>query len=301
MQRITPNLWFDNQAEEAARLYTGLFKNAKTGRTTRYTKAGQEFHGRDEGAVMTLEFELDGQSFVALNGGPHYKINPSISFFVTTDDEAYVDGLWHGLAEGGTVLMPLDRYDFSDKYGFVQDRFGVSWQLTLGDIAGARGQSIVPYLMFVNEHHEQAEAAMRHYTAIFGGAIGDILRYGPDQSPDQEGTVFHARFTLDGQVFMAMDSALEHDFSFNEAVSFIVNCESQEQVDYYWDKLGEGGEEGPCGWLKDKFGVSWQVVPTALNDMLTDSDTAKVARVSQAIFGMKKLDIAALEQAYAQG
>jgi predicted 3-demethylubiquinone-9 3-methyltransferase (glyoxalase superfamily) len=166
-QKITPNLWFNNNAEEAVNFYVSVFsqregvsKNSQVEKISRYGKEGFEVHGQKEGTVLTIEFQLAGQLFVALNGGP--------------------------------------------------------------------------------------------------------------------------------------------DFKFNEAISFIINCEWQEEVDYYWEKLSEGGDEKAqvCGWLKDKFGVSWQIIPTILPEMLTDSDAEKSQRVMKEVFKMKKLDIATLERAY---
>ena len=163
MQKITPCLWFDSNAEEAVNFYTSIFKNSKIGNITRYGEAGYEIHGKPAGTVLTIEFEINGQAFTALNGGPMFK--------------------------------------------------------------------------------------------------------------------------------------------FNEAISFQVNCESQEEVDYYWEKLSEGGDEKAqqCGWLKDKYGVSWQVVPTVLVEMLLDKDLKKSERVMNALFQMKKLDIAKLKRAYEGG
>lgn len=158
-QKINPCLWFDTEAEEAARFYCSVFKNAKVGTISRYGGEGKEIHGKDAGSVMAVEFELDGQRFAALNGGPQFK--------------------------------------------------------------------------------------------------------------------------------------------FSEAISFQVHCDGQTEVDYFWEKLSEGGEEGPCGWLKDKFGLSWQIVPKVLFEMLTDPDHAKSQRVTKAFLQMKKFDIAALERAYA--
>lgn len=299
MTRITPFLWFDKQAEEAATFYTSIFKNSKLGTITRYGKEGYEIHKRPEGSAMTVEFQLEGQSFTALNGGPHFKINPSTSFFVTYESEAEVDALWKQLAEGGVALMELQKYDWSEKYGWVQDRFGVSWQVTLGKKADV-GQTITPSLLFVGKQHGRAEEAVKLYSSIFkNSSIAGILRYGANEG-EKEGTVKHAQFTLDGNVFMAMDSGLEHAFAFNEAISFVVHCESQEHVDYFWEHLSEGGDEKAqqCGWLKDRFGVSWQVVPTILPKMLQDPDKSKVGRVTNAFLQMKKFDIAALQKAY---
>jgi predicted 3-demethylubiquinone-9 3-methyltransferase (glyoxalase superfamily) len=296
MQRIIPHFWFDNQAEDAVRLYTGLFKNANIGRTTRYTKAGQEFHGQDEGAVTTVEFELDGQSFMALNGGPHFKFTPAISFFVTLESEAEVDALWDKLSEGGSALMPLQPYPWSEKYGWLTDRYGLSWQVNLGE-QGEVGQTIVPSLLFVGEQHGKAEEAISFYTSLFGGSsITSILHYDAGEH-EPEGTVKHAQFTLAGQTFMAMESALQHDFTFNEALSFIVNCDTQAEVDRFWNALSAVPEAEQCGWLKDRFGVSWQIVPTALPKLLSDPDPTKAQRVMEAMLQMKKLDIATLQQA----
>ena len=160
MQKITPFLWFDNQAEEAAKFYTSIFKNSKIGKIARYDEAGEKASGRPKGSVMTVEFQLEGQEFVALNGGPHFK--------------------------------------------------------------------------------------------------------------------------------------------FTEAISFVVNCETQEEVDYYWEKLSAGGKEVQCGWLKDKYGLSWQIVPTVLGELLSDKDAAKSQRVMQAMLKMVKLDIKKLKEAAKQ-
>lgn len=157
-RKIAPCLWFDTEAEEAANAYVSIFKNSRISRISRYGKEGREVHGKPAGSVMTVEFEIEGQEFVALNGGPHFK--------------------------------------------------------------------------------------------------------------------------------------------FNEAVSFQVHCETQEEIDHYWSRLGMGGEEGPCGWLKDKYGVSWQVVPTVLAKMLTDPDPRKSQRVTKAFLQMKKFDLAALRRTY---
>jgi predicted 3-demethylubiquinone-9 3-methyltransferase (glyoxalase superfamily) len=159
MKPLTTCLWFDTDAEQAATFYTSVFDDSRLGKITRYSKEGRDIHGKEAGSVMTVDFELHGQRFVALNGGPHFK--------------------------------------------------------------------------------------------------------------------------------------------FNEAVSFQVHCRTQKEVDYFWAKLSEGGSEGPCGWLKDKYGVSWQVVPTVLTDMLSGSDPRKVESVTKAFLQMKKFDIAALERAYA--
>lgn len=299
MQKIIPHLWFDSEAEEAAQFYTSLFPGSATGRITHYGKEGYEIHGQPEGKVLTVEFKLAGYELIGLNGGPLFEFNPSVSFFVVCESEEEVNRLWEKLSEGGSVLMPLDRYDWSPRYGWVQDRFGLSWQLSLGKLEDV-GQKITPTLMYVGKQAGRAEEALKLYTSIFKDSeVDGIFRYTGDEGPDKEGTVAHAQFSLTGEKFMVMDSAMEHHFAFNEAISLLVNCRSQEEVDYFWEKLTEGGEEGSCGWVKDKFGVSWQVSPVRLSEMLADPDAAKVGRVTNAFLQMKKFDIQKLEAAYA--
>jgi predicted 3-demethylubiquinone-9 3-methyltransferase (glyoxalase superfamily) len=297
--KIIPNLWFDRQAEEAARLYTALFKNSQVGPITRSGKAGFEVTGLAEGTVMTVEFEIEGQKFIAINGGPLFKFNPSISFLIACDTREEVGAIWEKLSEGGTALMEIGVYPFSEKYGWIQDRYGLSWQVMyMGD--RKINQKITPTLMFSGEQWGKAEAAINFYTSLFQNTrVGDIMRYGQGMEPDKEGTIQHAAFTLENQEFAAMDSARVHNFNFNEAISLMVQCYDQKEIDHYWTKLiSDGGQEGVCGWLKDKFGVSWQVTPTILAEMLRDPDKKKVERVTNAFLKMKKFDIAELKQAY---
>lgn len=293
-------LWFDSQAEDAAKFYSTTFPNAAVGRITRYGKAGFEHHRQKEGTAMTVEFTIDGEPFTALNGGPQFKINPSISFAATYESAGDVEEIWAKLAKDGSILMPLDRYPWSEKYGWVQDRFGVSWQLSVGSRNDVGGQGIVPSLLFVKEHYGQAEDAIKHYTSIFRNSeITGILRNGPEDTAEKEGTVKHAQFTLAGQTFMAMDSGLDHSFTFSEAISLVVPCDTQDEVDYYWEKLSQGGDPRAqvCGWLKDRYGVSWQVVPKVLEQMLRDPDSGKRDRVTNAFMSMKKFNIGELEKA----
>ena len=155
-------------------------------------------------------------------------------------------------------------------------------------------QNITPFLWF----DDQAEEAMNYYVSIFKNSkIVSVNRYG-DAGPGQKGKVMTATFQLNGQEFMALNGGPE--FRFTEAISFFVNCETQQEVDELWEKLSEGGEKGPCGWLKDKYGVSWQIIPSALGQMLGDPDPQKSQNVMQAMLQMKKIDIATLRRAYEQ-
>jgi predicted 3-demethylubiquinone-9 3-methyltransferase (glyoxalase superfamily) len=294
MQKIVPYLWFDHQAEKAAKFYTSLFNQSTIIDTSRYGEAAPD--SLEKVQVMSVTFQLEGQTFIALNGGPHFTFTPAISFFVNCDSPEEVDSYWAKLSEGGTALMELGTYPFSEKFGWIQDQFGVSWQVNLGH----RKQKITPSLMFVGKQHGKAELAMNDYISLFdNSAIEHIERYGHD-AEEMSGTVQHAQFHLAGQEFKAMDSGLDHAFTFNEAISLFVNCETQEEVDTLWDKLPEGGAVQKCGWLKDQYGVSWQIIPTILGELLQDSDLVKSQNVMQAMLQMKKIDIAALKQAYKQ-
>lgn len=295
-QRITTCLWFDDRAEEAARFYTSVFENAELGEISRYDAATAEVAGRPEGSVLTVEFTIEGSAFTGLNGGPLFHPNPSISFFVSRTTAGEIDGLWEGLIDGGEALMPLDSYPWSDRYGWISDRFGITWQLIRSD---EDRQGVAPCLMFTGENSGRAEEAIAFYASIFGDAkTGEITRYGPGQEPDREGTVAHADFELEGQPFAAMDSAHDHGFTFNEAISLVVHCDTQEEVDGYWGKLSAVPEAEQCGWLKDRYGVSWQVVPDRLFDLLRDPDPERSGRTAQAMLQMKKLDLPALEEAH---
>lgn len=279
-QKITPFLWFDHQAEEAAGFYTSVFRNSKIDRVVHF---GEQ--------VGVVDFSLDGQAFNAMNAGPAFQLNPTISFFVVCETEAETDEVWGRLLEGGKVLVRLDKYPWSEKYGWVQDRFGLSWQISLGKMEDT-GQKFTPSLLFSGVQSGRAEEALHFYASVFSpSSITGILHYGAG-GEGREGTVNHAQFSLCGQTFMAMDDSMESPDSFNEALSFVVDCEDQKEVDYFWDSLlAGGGQESMCGWLKDRFGVSWQVIPRALPKLLSDPDPEKAQRASAAMMKMRKIEV----------
>jgi predicted 3-demethylubiquinone-9 3-methyltransferase (glyoxalase superfamily) len=290
MQKITPFLWFDSQAEEAANLYTSIFEQSKIGAVRRYGEAGPG----PKGSVMTLTFGLAGTGFMALNGGPQYTFAPSLSLFASFKTEKEIDAAWKKLSDGAKVLMPLQKYPFSEKFGWVNDRYGLSWQLNLG---GPR-TSVNPFFMFVGARHGKAEEAMNHWVSLFPGSrVEQVARFAAGEQ-GAEGTVKHGRFTLSGQTFMVMDSNGPHAFDFTPALSLFVDCGTQEEVDVLWEKLSAGGTTGQCGWLEDRYGVSWQVVPTVLGEMLGDKNAARAQGVMRAMLGMQKLDIKGLQAAY---
>lgn len=277
-EKITPCLWFDNQGQEAAKFYCTHFDDAKI--------VAQ--------SPIVTSISVSGYSFTLLDGGPKYKPNPSISFFYICETEEEIDRIWEAFSKKGTVLMALDKYDWSKKYGFISDQFGISWQFSLGKIEDV-GQKITPCFMFTGKQYGRAEEAINHYATIFTEKVDGILRYGKNEAPDQEGKVKHAQLSLNGQKFMLMESAHSHNFTFTEGISLTIHCKTQEEIDHYWYKLTEGGQESMCGWLKDKFGVSWQIIPDILNKFM--SDPGKAGKAAKAFMEMRKLDIEKIVQA----
>jgi predicted 3-demethylubiquinone-9 3-methyltransferase (glyoxalase superfamily) len=291
MQKITPHLWFDKEAREAAEFYVSLLPNSRIKNVT-------TLHNTPSGDCDIVSFELAGQPFMAISAGPLFKFNPSVSFHIKYNTKEEVDAAWEKLSNGGKALMPLGSYPFSEHYGWVQDRFGLSWQLNFAGGSEIK-QKITAVLMFVGQVCGKAEEAINFYAAVFKNSKVEILaRYGKGQEPDKEGTVTYATFTLLGQEFGAMDSAREHNFAFNEAISFMAPCDTQEEIDYYWERLSADPKAEQCGWCKDKYGVSWQITPAIMGELLASKDGTKIARVTQAFLKMKKFDIAALKKAY---
>jgi predicted 3-demethylubiquinone-9 3-methyltransferase (glyoxalase superfamily) len=275
---IFPCLWFDGNAKKAADFYCSIFSNSKITTDT----------------PMVVQFEIEGKKLMGLNGGPMFKINPSISLFVTCETNEEIDTIYKKLFEGGSAMMPLDKYPWSQKYAWIVDKFGMTWQLMLGKLPEG-GQKVITSFLFVAEQYGKAQAAIKHYTSIFpNSAIYYLETYkaGEDQP---EGNLKFGNFALNGEMFAAMDGPGDHNFKFNEGVSLMVECETQEEIDHYWAQLTEGGEESRCGWLKDKFGVSWQIVPKALGSLMKEPEKAQ--RVMGEVMKMKKLDVKTLVEA----
>jgi predicted 3-demethylubiquinone-9 3-methyltransferase (glyoxalase superfamily) len=292
MSKIAPCLWFDGKAEEAARFWTSLFPASALGTIGKYGE-GMPFPA---GTVLIVEFTVGGRRFQALNGGPRYSMNPSISFFVHVDAPDEANRLFAALADGGRVLMPIDAYPFSPRYGWVQDRFGASWQV-ITSRRPSPSTTVVPCLMFAAGQAGRAHEAMERMCSLFPDSRLDrALRY--EAGEGSAGDVKHGLFTLAGDYFVALDSRSPHAFSYSEGISLSVRCADQAEVDRLWDALCDGGQPGPCGWLKDCFGVSWQIVPDRLVELQNTEDHAARDRLFQAMMRMGKLDVAGLERAY---
>ncbi len=321
MKPITPHLWFDTQAKEAAEFYTSVFSNSKVTHVS-------TLHDTPSGDCDIVSFTVLGQPFMAISAGPLFTFNPSVSFMINFDPSQdknareKLDAAWEKLSEGGKVLMPLDTYPFSDRYGWIQDKYGVSWQLILTKPEGEPRPELIPSLMFTGDKTGKADEAIDFYVSVFknspsahsirqgrldynGEAAssgqakrGMTAEYPPGASPEPAAKIMFAEFMLEGQWFTAMDSGHMHKFDFNEAISFMVHCDTQEEIDYFWGKLSAVPESEQCGWLKDKYGLSWQIVPTAMDEMMNDKDEKRVARITEAFLQMKKFDMAELQKAY---
>jgi predicted 3-demethylubiquinone-9 3-methyltransferase (glyoxalase superfamily) len=275
---IYPCLWFDGNGKEAADLYCSIFQHSKITTDT----------------PMVVKFELEGKTIMALNGGPMFKKNPSISLFFTSDEDEEIERAWSKLSEGGKVMMALGQYPWAEKYGWLEDKFGTSWQFMRGKVEDA-SQRLIPSFLFVGKQYGKAQAAVERYTTLFPGSkIQDMQFYGEGET-QPAGNVKFGKFNLGESIFSVMDGFGAHEFEFNEGVSLVVECDTQEEIDLYWEKLTAGGAESMCGWLKDEFGVSWQIIPKSIGKLVTDQE--KGPRAMQALMKMKKIDMAALENA----
>lgn len=281
---IFPCLWYDGDGKESAEFYCKVFNGTITADTP-----------------VVINIDLFGQKLMLLNGGPQFEKNASVSFMVLCKTEDEVQKYWDQLSDGGIVLMPLDSYPWSKKYGWLRDKFGVTWQIYLDEKQS--DQKIVPTLMFIHQNNGKALEAMELYTHIFPNSkIGSVLRYGDgagDKNHEIPENVQHAHFEIDGYSLFCMDNSYDHKFDFNEGISMVLMTNNQEETDHLWNSLTEnGGRESMCGWLKDKFGFSWQIVPKKLIQLMSDPDQEKAQKVVQAMMRMQKIIIKDLEDAY---
>lgn len=290
MQKIIPHLWFAAQAKEAAEFYVTLFDNSSVDTVTVITDT-------PSGDCDVVSFTLAGSQFMAISAGPVFIINPSISFYVSCDSEDEANTLWSKLIEGGFAMMDYAAYPWAQKYGWLKDRFGVSWQISWSTLDD-RAQKITPMLMFTQDGAGRARDAIEKYVSVFPDSGIDVVVPYEEGDGDTPGFIKHSRFHLCGQKFMAIESSGPHEFVFNEAVSFIVRCNTQEEIDTYSDALSAVPEAEQCGWLKDAYGVSWQITPAVMDEMMACGDNEKIARVTQAFLPMKRFDIAAIERAF---
>lgn len=284
--KFAPCLWVDNQVEEMTELYTKVFENGKPLKTLYFL---EDAHGKI-GDILTQSVQLANQEFILLNGGPEFKATPSISYMVTCTSETQLQVLWQELSEGGKLLMNLAIYPGVGQFGWLEDRFGISWQFSLDQSSSS--QKITPCFMFSGEQYGNASRAVAEWIEVFQS--GEILEH----YSNEDSTTKLVKFTLHQQEFMAMDSAVDHDFTFSLANSFYVYCENQKEIDRLWTAITSKGTEMPCGWMGDRFGVAWQTVTRDMDTMLDRKNLTKALAVTQAVYGMMKIDSEELRRIY---
>jgi predicted 3-demethylubiquinone-9 3-methyltransferase (glyoxalase superfamily) len=268
-------LWFAGNAHEAATYYVNAFENATV---------------LSKGELVSM-VDIQGTKIKCLNGGPHYKHTPAISQFVTCETNEEIDQLWNYFIQEGKILMNLGKYDWSEYYGWCEDKYGVTWQLFKGNFNDVN-QKVVPCFLFTDENFGKAEETQLFYLKTISNSVSEGIKKYENATPELNGKVLHSQFRLNDTVFMAMDGPGEHHFTFSPATSFVIECETQEEIDFYWEELGKGGKYNKCGWLDDQFGVSWQIVPSILGELMRDP--IKAPKVVQAFMQMSKFEIAPL-------
>lgn len=265
---LYPCLWFDGKASEAAAFYCSIFPGGLV----------------QDDSGLTVHWKLGGLAFMGLNGGPRYRPNPSVSFFWYAGNEAELRAIHASLIDGGHELMSLAVYDFAPLYAWVEDKYGVSWQLFLKP--GHQGAKAQPSVLFSGLNAGYARDALTRWETIFSGAWKPGCLPPPVKSAEP---LLYGEAHCGGQVLTVMDSPLDHAFVPDEGLSFVLEAEDQAEIDYYWAALVEGGEESRCGWLKDRFGIYWQVVPAVLSGLLADPSTRD--RVIKNFMNMSKFQI----------
>lgn len=285
MKQIYPCLWLDNEAEEAAQFYTSIFENATIHGTQYYLDS---LH-KPEGSVLTVDFTIANQRFLTLNGGPEFAITPAISFFVDCETKEELEQLWGALLTRGMALMPLQEYAFSEYFGWVRDKYGVTWQLALTKIP----QRISPAIMFANEKFGQAKEAMNHWVSLFPNS--EVVTEIAAEDYLEQGI-----FTLNGQTFRVMDSPIPHEFEFTMGVSLCVDCPDQAEIDRLWEALTKDGKEWPCGWAEDRYGISWQIQADNWEEFADTSNLPRAKAVMNELYTMKKINLAQLQAVYNQ-
>lgn len=290
MQKFIPSLWYDKETLEAAKLYVSLIENSSidTIMTMKDTPSGD---------AEVVDFTLGGMQFNAVSGGPNFKMNPSISLMVTCDSFEEVDRLYDALIPGGNILMEKGEYPFSKYYAWISDKYGLNWQLIhVEDTFGI--PKIRLNFLFSDRVCGRAEEALDYYVNTFLGAKkGYLNRYKPGEAVDRRAKVNYGELNAGGISMVFMDHGYGADFTFNEAFSIMVQCRDQAEIDYLWGRLSHIPEAEQCGWLKDKYGVSWQIVPEVMSELMK-GDEEQSKRVTEAMLKMKKLDIRALTSAY---
>ena len=289
MQRIVPNLWFARDAEEAVDFYADAFPAFTVLKTERYPEENlPDFQQEFAGKILTIEFAIEDFRFIAINAGDEFRPNSSISFLVNFDPSHdpkardHLNELYAKLVKDGHALMPLDAYPHSPLYGWVEDKYGVSWHLILTDPEGDPRPFIIPSFTFSGPAEGKAGEGVTYYTSVFDGNVGIFALYA--QGDPQAGQLMFGDFTLFDQWFTAMDNSTQ-DITFTPGVSLMVECDDQAEIDYLWEALSAVPEAEACGWCIDQFGLSWQIVPRDIDNLVSRPGAY------QRLLNMKKINI----------
>jgi len=289
MSNIIPHLWFDTEAAEAAEFYLSVFPDA--------TKRSQTvIKDTPSGDCDFLHIELFGQEFMLISAGPYFTVNDSISFLIDCESDQEAFELYTKLLDDPEPLRMIDEIDFSE-IQWINDRYGISWMIQCSSTNPKR--RISPVLQFVGSLCGKMEEAVDFYVSTFNDASIVSTTYTVNDGGIGE-SIFHEiiAFTLEGRSFFAMEKFTVDEMPFNEAVSLLIECETQKEIDKYWTSLSAVPEAEQCGWLKDKYGLSWQVSPRIMNEMMLDDNDERLNAVTQSILQMKKLDMDELQRVY---
>ena len=294
MQRIVPNIWCQGNADDVASYYTAVLPDTSAEVVASYpTENLPDFQRAFAGLPLVVDVTVSGYRIRLINAGDEYRPTPALSFILNMDPLAFRGGteeasariatIWDALSDGGEIRMPLGEYPHSKLYGWVEDRFGVNWQLMLSDPAGEPRPALMPQFLFTGAT-AQAQQAIDVYTGLFpGSGPGLVVPH-----PGEAGGILFAEFTLAGQWFSAMDGGTVHDFTFTPGLSLEIDCADQQEIDKLWGALSAVPEAEQCGWLVDRFGVSWQIVPHNMGELLQHPGAY------QRMLNMKKIVVADL-------
>lgn len=296
-QKIVPNIWFAGNAGEAGEFYTTALPRTSAHVAMHYPDELPDFQKGLEGEPVIVDLDVAGFRITMINSDDTVRPTPSISFMLNFDPLMFdgdadaartaLDETWAALSDGGQALMPLGEYPFSPHYGWVQDRFGVSWQLMLTDPTGDPRPFVITQIMFSGDVQDRAREAVDLYLSLFDDtAYGTVVAYEQASGTAAAGSIMFGEFRIGEQWFSFMDSNVRHEFGFTPGVSLEIRCADQAEIDHFWNVLSAVPDAEQCGWLVDRYGVSWQVVPENMDELLAKPGAY------QRMLGMKKLVIA---------
>ncbi|HEP1818500.1 TPA: VOC family protein [Streptococcus suis] len=287
MQTIIPHLWYDTEAKEAVAFYVDLF-GGKIDWTYTITDT-------PSGDSDLIQFQLGDMTLAAISAGPYFKLNESMSLMVNVVSKDEVTRLYQALSEGGRILMPLGEYPFSPYYVWLEDRFGLSWQLSYAPDLDKPYQFDI-CLLFSQDQVGLAQPMLDYYKdKLPQASVGQVSYYGEGEAAVEAAKLNYAELLVGGQKMIVMDHGYGGEVSFNEAFSLMVYVDSQDELNFYYDLLSAVPEAEMCGWVKDQFGISWQIVPRILMEAYDTANPETVKAVNDAVLTMKRLDFATIQ------